>query len=417
MRLRNLTLAGIILLLLVFAISPVNAETDNATTDSTNIDTDSSDAVAAAGDEEQLVDDIEADDSIIGPDSVFYGFTIALDNMDVTFTFNETEKLEKQISKARKRLAEIKAALNKKNFKAADIAIEQYREENEKANESISKLKTKDGGLIRAQASIAKHQFVLEGLIESHPNNTGLIRAYNNSERLLNKFALKTSIKLERETDKMGRKMLKHVRVEDDEEDGYEKTSIKAEVEDNKTQVKVELKFLTNSTEDTDIAADISDRVAAIKNKVSDLIKIERDGEEDDEKDDDEAKPEVTVTGGPTTTLTTTQAVARAATLSREKLKAEAEIKGNTTRVKFEYTFFLNVTEDPAIITGVEGKLSALTDEKILNALDVKVIEKRIEIKETKRDENKKIEIKEKKEDNRNTRVDREGYKGSEDRD
>ncbi|MDP3103625.1 MAG: DUF5667 domain-containing protein [Candidatus Methanoperedens sp.] len=407
MRLRNITLAGIILLMLAFVISPVNAETDNATTD-----TNSSDEVAAGDVKEQLVDDIVPDDSIIGPDSVFYGFTIALDNMDVTFTFNESEKLEKQISKARKRLAEIKAALNKKNFKAADIAIEQYREENEKANESISKLKTKDGGLIRAQANIAKHQFVLEGLIESHPNNTGLIRAHENSERLLSKFALRTKVKLERNIDKMGRKTLKHVKVEDDESGEYEKTSLKASVEDNKTHVKVELKFVTNSTEPADIAGDISDRVAAIKNNVSGLIKIERDGEEND----DEAEPEVTVTGGPTATLTTTQAVTRAANLSRDKLNAKAEVKGNTTRVMFEYTFFLNVTEDSAIITGVQGKLSTLTDGMILKALDVKVIEKRVEIKEKKQDEKKKVEINEEKRENKNTR-NGEGFKESERRD
>ncbi len=413
MRLRNITVAGIILLVLAFVVSPVNAEIDNATIVSTNIDTNNSDAVAADGVEEQLIDDIVADDSIIGPDSVFYGFKIALDDMDVTFTFNEADKLEKQISKAQKRLAEIKAALNKNNSKAAEIAIEQYRIDNEKANESISKHKTNDSGLIRAQAMIAKHQFVLEGLIESHPNNTGLIRAYNNSEGLLSKFAFRTKVKLERNTDKMGRKTLKHVKVEDDESGEYEKTSIKASVEDNKTHVKVELKFLTNSTEPADIAADISDRVAAIKNNVSGLIKIERDGKEND----DEAEPEVTVTGGQTTTLTTTQAVTRAATLSREKLKADAEVKGNTTRVNFEYTFSLNVTEDSAIIAGVEGKLSTLTDENILNALDAKVIEKRVEIMETKRDEIKKVEINEKKQENKNTRVDREGFKESEDRD
>ncbi|MCG2736534.1 MAG: DUF5667 domain-containing protein [Candidatus Methanoperedenaceae archaeon] len=416
MRLRNITLAGIILLMLAFVISPVNAETDNATTEKN-----SSDEVAAGDVEQQLVDDIVPDDSIIGPDSVFYGFTIALDNMDVTFTFNETEKIEKQIAKAEKRLAELKAALKNKNIKAADIAIEQYREENEKANESISKLKTKNGGLIKAQAEIAKHEYVLEGLIKSHPNNTGLQRAYNHSKDLQDEFASKTKVKLERKTDKMGRKTLKHVKVEDDESGEYEKTSIKASVEDNKTHVKVELKFQTNSTEPADIAADISDRVAAIKNNVSGLIKIERnerDGEvndeKDNEKDDDEAEPVVTVTGGQTATLTTTRAVTSTATLSREKLKAQAQVKGNTTRVNFEYTFFLNVTEDPAIITGVEGKLSTLTDEKILNALDVKVKEKREDIKETKRDEKKKVEIKEKKQENRNTRIDSERSNRSE---
>lgn len=398
MRLREIMLTGIILLVLAFGIHPVSA-------------VNSSDAGTASRDESQLVDDIKEDESAIGPENVLYRLKLTFEDLDVAFTFNESEKIGKQVSHARQRLAEIKAALKKNNLNAADIAIEQYQVETETADEAISRLTNNDTGLVNAQVRIANHQYVLEGLIESHPNNTGLLRAHNNSERLLTKFASKTKIKLERETDKMGRKMLKHVKVEDDESGEYEKTSIKASVEDNKTHVKVELKFLTNSTEPADIAGDISDRVAAIKDNVSGLIKIERDGEEND----DEAEPEVTVTGGPTTTLTTTQAVTRAANLSREKLKAEAEVKGNTTRVKFEYTFFLEVTEDSAIITGVEGKLSTLTDEKILNALDVKVNEKRVEIKETKRDEKKKVEIKENKQENRNTRIDRERSNESED--
>ena len=173
----------------------------------------------------------------------------------------------------------------------------------------------------------------------------------------------------------------------------------------------MELKFLTNSTDPADIAADISDRVAAIKNNVSGLIKIERDSEEDDEKDDDEAEPEVTVTGGQTTTLTTTQTVTRTA---REKLKAEAKVNGNTTKVEFEYTFFLNVTEDSAVITAVEDKLSTLTDENILDALDVE--EKRVEIKEMKPDKKKKVETNEGEQETRNTR-NSEGFKESEEED
>jgi len=46
MKLKTMALAGIILLMLAFIISPVNAETDNATTKYTNIDTNSSDAPA-----------------------------------------------------------------------------------------------------------------------------------------------------------------------------------------------------------------------------------------------------------------------------------------------------------------------------------------------------------------------------------
>ncbi|MDD5615387.1 MAG: DUF5667 domain-containing protein, partial [Candidatus Methanoperedens sp.] len=284
--------------------------------------------------------------------------------------FNDSEKVGKQVSQARHRLAEIKAALKNNNNKAAESAIDQYQEETEQAEESISRIK-KDKGLINAQSKIAKNEYVLEGLIESHPNNSGLIRAHNNSEILLNKFASKTSIKLERMTDKMGRKVLKHVEIEDDA-DELEKTSVKAQVEDNKTHVKVELKFLTNSTTSDDIAGDILERVNAIGSDVSGLIKIEREGEKEDEiKDEDEVED---VTGEATRTLT-----ASTAKILREKIKAQAEVGGNTTRVEFEYQFFLNTTEDNAIIDGVKEKLSAMTKENILSVLGVDVKE----IKET----------------------------------
>ncbi len=384
MRLRDITIAGVIMLMLAFFISPVNAETGNAD------DTTASNAAVAGEKEEQLVDDIPPYEGMIGPDNVLYKLRIAFDDLDVAFTFNESEKIGKQVSQARHRLAEIKYALNKKNLKAAETAIEQYEEETEKAEEAISRITNKDTGLVRAQARIANHSYVLERLIESHPNNTGLLRAYNNSERLLVKFATKTSIKLERKTDKMGRKVIRHVKVEDDESGDYEKTSIKASVEDNKTHIKVELKFLTNSIEPADIAGDILERINAIEGNVSGIIKIERDGGAED-SEEDEAEPEVTVTGGQTTTLTTSTGI-RASTPAREKIKAEAEVKGNTTRVKFEYTFFLNETEDSAIISGVEAKLSALTVDKILSSLDVEVKEMKVEIRDSK-DDRKKAEI------------------------
>ena len=46
-------------------------------------------------------------------------------------------------------------------------------------------------GPLHAQEMIAKHQQVLEALLQSHPGNQGLARAYNNSVALEQKFALK----------------------------------------------------------------------------------------------------------------------------------------------------------------------------------------------------------------------------------
>ncbi len=409
MKMKDITLAGIILLMLAFVISPVHAVTDNATNE-----TNSGDVVAAGGEEEQLVDDIEPDEGMIGPDNVLYKLKIAFEDLDVAFTFNESEKVGKQVSQARHRLAEIKSALKKKNIQAAETAIDQYEEETEKAEESISRITNKDTGLIRAQARIANHSYVLERLIESHPNNSGLIRAYNNSERLLVKFASKTKIKLERKTDKTGRKVLKHVEIEDDDSGEYEKTSVKASVEDNKTHVKVEMKFLTNSTEPADITGDILERIDRIGNNVSSVIKIERDSDAGDSEDDsDDAEPEVTVTGGPTTTLTTSGI--RTVTPPREKLKAQAEVNGNTTRVQFEYQFFLNATEESDIITAVDDKLSSLTADKILGVLDVNVKERRVEIKETKREESKKVGTIEDKRENKSVKNGKDRSKGSDD--
>ncbi|TRZ88883.1 MAG: hypothetical protein D4R88_06730 [Methanosarcinales archaeon] len=413
-RLREITMAGIILLVLAFTIGMAGATGETPTVNITGTPTitltatATATSTAVAGTAED--DDYKPDKGLIGPGNALYGLRIAFQHLDIVFTFNRSEKLGKQVSYARHRIKEFRASLADNDTEAANIAIEEFKNEIEEVNKSVSEFSGKDTGLANAQKMIAKHQAVLEALLESHPNNSGLQKAYKNSLELEDNFAEKTKVKYDRKMTKQGRVVLEEVEI-DNEDFGKEKTQVKASVEDNKTHVKVELKFLTNSTEPADIAADISDKVAAIKNNISGLIKIERDGKENDEKDNDEAEPEVTVTGGPTTTLTTTQAVTRAANLSREKLKAEAEVKGNTTRVMFEYTFFLNVTEDPAIITGVQGKLSALTVDQILSVLDVKVKENTVEIKETKVNERKNVQIDETKQENKRGQIEREDSK------
>ena len=396
MRLRNITMAGIILLMLAFVISPVNAVTDSATS------TDTGTAVDASRDETQLVDDIEPEENIIGPDHVLYKLRMAFEDIDVAFTFNDSEKADKQVSQARHRLAELKTAFKNNNEKAAESAIAQYQEETDQAEETVSRLSGRDMGLFRSQERIANHSYVLERLLESHPNNTGLLRAYNNSQDLIERFSLRTSIRFERMTDNMGRKVMKHVKIEDDGPEDVEKTTIKASVEDNKTRVKVELKFLTNSTTNDTIAEDILDRINAIENNVSGLIKIERNGRQEDEVEVED------VTGEATRTLTASNLKE-----SGNKTKAQAEVRGNTTKVTFEYQFFLNETDDAAIIDGVRIKLSALTAQNIQDVLDVKVKEMKDETSGRKIEDRPKVETTEKKLDdnsgkseNRNSRAD-----------
>jgi hypothetical protein len=136
----------------------------------------------------------------IGPGNSLYGLKLAFENLDESFTFNQSERLEKQISHADLRLAELKREILENRTETADIALEQYRL---KINQTDGVLEPvpingtgpaaefDETGLIRAREMIAKHQQVLEDLLQSHPNNSGLERAYENSRELEQKFERK----------------------------------------------------------------------------------------------------------------------------------------------------------------------------------------------------------------------------------
>ncbi len=98
---------------------------------------------------------------------------------------------------ARHRIAEARAELKKNNTEAAEKALAEYRAKMNTVNKTMSKLSDNDTGLINAQQMIAKHQVILEQLLASHPNNTGLQRAYNNSVELKRKFESKVEQRLD----------------------------------------------------------------------------------------------------------------------------------------------------------------------------------------------------------------------------
>lgn len=316
---------------------------------------------------EELVDDIEPYDGSIGPGNALYGLKIAFENIDETFTFNESEKLGKQLAHARQRIAEAKAELMKKNNEAALKALEQYREKTDLEEDSILRFSENDSGLLNAQKMIVKHQYVLERLLESHPNNTGLERAYNNSRILEEKFELKTERKFERVREK-GKEVLKVGKR------AKEETRIVAEISGNATEIKIEVKFRSNSTDNFTIAQDILDKMKSSTENIASIIEIKTG--EDEEKD------------------------------LKTKLEAEAEIKKGFTKVEAEYSFPLKTTNRSDIIEGINLRLSNLTREDILRVLEIKGKEERKdekeELKELKREDkeerkDKKEEIKEQK--------------------
>jgi hypothetical protein len=164
-----------------------------------------------------LTDDIQPYYGPIGADSPLYGLKLALEDMDESFTANETERVNKQMEHARLRLSEVRRALELNQSDSAEQALNNYWLKMDLANMTIAKWSSNATGLLHAQEQIMKHQFVLENLLVSHPNNTGLMRAYNNSLRLEERFAEKTAVKYQRDIGKNNQTILKAIRLQEKE--------------------------------------------------------------------------------------------------------------------------------------------------------------------------------------------------------
>jgi hypothetical protein len=166
-----------------------------------------------------LTDDIQPYNGPIGADSPLYGLKLALEDMDESFTANETERVDKQVDHARLRLSEVRRSLDLNQSDSAEQALNNYWMKMNLTNTTISRWGSNATGLLHAQEMIVKHQYVLEHLLETHPNNTGLQRAYNNSLRLEDKFGEKTMVKFNRTMEKNNQTILKAIHLELKEHD------------------------------------------------------------------------------------------------------------------------------------------------------------------------------------------------------
>jgi hypothetical protein len=182
-----------------------------------------------------LTDDIQPYNGPIGADSPLYGLKIALEDMDESFTANETERVNKEMNHARLRLSEVRRSLELNQSESAQQALNNYWLKMNLTNSTISRWGSNATGLLHAQEMIVKHQFVLEHLLESHPNNTGLMRAYNNSLLLEDRFSEKTAIKFNRTMEKNNQTILKAIRLEQKEQERHGKVA--ETIEPNETRV------------------------------------------------------------------------------------------------------------------------------------------------------------------------------------
>ncbi len=169
-------ISGTILLSLAFTINIGMAKLDDLTDDTT----------------EENFEEIAPYEGLIGPGNALYGLKIAFEDFGEIFTFNESQRIEKQIEHARSRIAEAKTELRSNNGDYANIAIERYREKIKAVDDSVSKTTGNVSDLFDAQRKIVRHQFVLERLLQDFPDNRELKRALDNSAQLEEKFESRT---------------------------------------------------------------------------------------------------------------------------------------------------------------------------------------------------------------------------------
>jgi len=172
-------------------------------------------AGAAAAQEEngtEIVDDVQPYNGPIGPGNPLYGLKIAFEDLDLTFTANETEYINKQLKHSRLRLSEVRKELQQNNTEAAERALALYMHSTNATRLRLTA--SNETGLLHAQEMVLKHQLVLENLLATHPNSTGLARAYNNSIALEQKFQEKTQVRFERLAEKNQATFMKAVRLE-----------------------------------------------------------------------------------------------------------------------------------------------------------------------------------------------------------
>jgi DNA repair exonuclease SbcCD ATPase subunit len=104
----------------------------------------------------------------LGPDNLFYGLKVALQNLEEKEAATAEEKIAKQLEHAEERIAEAKAMAKKGKEWAVERAMKEYRKKAEEINETAAEVEEK--GIENAIQRLKKHQEVLQNLI----NETGM---------------------------------------------------------------------------------------------------------------------------------------------------------------------------------------------------------------------------------------------------
>jgi hypothetical protein len=162
----------------------------------------------------EISEDIAPYSGPIGADSPLHGLKVAMEDLDETFTFNDTERIEKRVDHARIRISEVRKELILNRTETADRVLELYWQKLNITEMSLTQFAPNTTGLLQAQEMIARHQMVLANLSSLYPNNSGLSRAYNNSLALERKFEQKTEMRLTRLIEKDRKAVFKAIKLD-----------------------------------------------------------------------------------------------------------------------------------------------------------------------------------------------------------
>jgi hypothetical protein len=157
---------------------------------------------------------ITLDNGLMGPESPMFGLKVAWENLDETFTFNDTRRVEKQAGHAQARIAEVQRELELNRTDSAEQVLELYRQKLNQTEMSLLRFQADEPGLLNAQELIAEHQILFADLVSRYPGSTGLAHAYNNNLILEQKFGEKTRIRFDRVVEKNNKTILKSVKLE-----------------------------------------------------------------------------------------------------------------------------------------------------------------------------------------------------------
>jgi Domain of unknown function (DUF5667) len=225
----RIILGGILVIALLFSVGTVAALDDNSAGEQGTCD---------------ISEDIAPYNGTVGADSPVYGLKIAMEDLDETFTFNDTERVEKRLDHAQLRIAEVLRELDLNRTTSAERAIEQYRQKLNLTEGSLTSFGSNATGLLHAQEMITRHQAVLANLVILYPDNTGLARAYNNSLLLEQKFGEKTEMRFTRFIEKNNKTVFKAEKLEIRKQDNArsDKTPATESMEQDKGKIREKIK-------------------------------------------------------------------------------------------------------------------------------------------------------------------------------